>query len=143
VAGRAFYYFLSVIWENYSFVGNLFDKKVSIDFCSFFEIEYGYFGVRAIKFVMRKYVGDSISAVDKVIYNEYFELRKIFDNLGHVLDFSPSMLTIDIDHFDTFDTDEVGKKIGRKQSSPCNRDDDVWLESTMHDLICQGDALFL
>jgi len=134
---------LSLVRKDYSLIRDLLHEKISLNLGSVFEIYHGYLGVWTIELVVGEYVRNSVSAIDEIIDNQYLELGKIFDDLGHILDLSASLFAIDIDHFDTFDPDEVGEKIGRKQSSPGDGDDDIRFESAMHELIGKRDTSFL
>jgi len=100
-----------MIGENYSFISNFLDKKVSIDFCSCFEINHCDFGIGTVKFVVVEYVGNGISAIDEIVNYQHFELGKIFLYLGHILNFSSSLLTIYIYSFYALHSQQVGKKI--------------------------------
>lgn len=134
---------LSMIRENNPFISNLLHKIISLNLCSCLEVNHSYLGICTVEFIIGKYVRNRISTINEIIDNQYFELRKILDDLGHILDFSSSIFAINIYHLYALHADEVGKKIGRQQSSPRDRNHHIWFESTMNDLVCEDDAFFL
>lgn len=63
---------------------------------------------------MRKYIVEGIAAIDEIVDDQDFELRKIFDHLSTVFELSASLRTLDVDRFDAFDAEDVGEEIRRK-----------------------------
>jgi len=58
-----------MVRKDYPLICDLLHKKISLNLGSVFEIDYGYPSIWTIKFVIGKYIRDSITAVDEIIDN--------------------------------------------------------------------------